>query len=136
MRHNPRMPTSNDRDSDPFHPPKTPVEVHCLHCGREYESYLIYWEERETKDGMRGFWCCPTPGCDGLGFGFDIFPTDPEYRDEEGNLMWCQDEGDCEEEGLDGAEEFGAPNEAGDDRKNGNGSSGNGRDALDDDIPY
>jgi len=32
------------------------------------------------------------PGCDGKGFGFDIFPVDPEYRDENGELMWHGDE--------------------------------------------
>jgi hypothetical protein len=32
------------------------------------------------------------PGCGGMGFGFDIFPVDPEYRDEHGQLMWCADD--------------------------------------------
>ena len=44
-------------------------------------------------DGKRmGFWCCPTPGCDGKGFGFDIFPTNPDYRTEDGQRMWYGDE--------------------------------------------
>jgi hypothetical protein len=29
-----------------------------------------------------------------MGFGFDIFPVDPEYRDENGELMWCSDDED------------------------------------------
>jgi hypothetical protein len=82
------------------------VEVHCLHCGREYDSYLIWWDE-ELIDGKRsGFWRCPTPGCSGAGFGFDIWPVDPEYRDEDGELIWCDDEDNDEayeedDEGLD-----------------------------------
>ena len=36
----------------------------------------------------------PHPGCDGKGFGFDIFPLDPDYRDENGDEMWVHgDEG-------------------------------------------
>ena len=46
-------------------------------------------------DGSKlGFWCCPTPGCDGKGFGFDIFPTDPNYDD--GNLSFISDDDDDE----------------------------------------
>lgn len=90
------MPCNPQDDS--FRPPTIPVEVHCLHCDREYESYLIHWVEEERDGRKMGFWCCPTPGCDGKGFGFDIFPTDPEYRDEEGNLMWHDDDEDGEAE--------------------------------------
>ncbi len=86
------MPAPDERDSDPFRPPKIPTEVHCLHCDKTYESYLIHWEEFETDEGVRGFWCCPTPGCDGKGFGFDIFPTDKEYRNEQGEKMWFDDD--------------------------------------------
>jgi hypothetical protein len=85
------MSESGKKENDPFRPPPTPTQVHCLHCGMEYESYMIYWEELDTPKGPEGFWCCPTAGCDGKGFGFDIFPTDPEYRDEQGNLMWIDD---------------------------------------------
>lgn len=86
-------------DEDPFKPPAVPTEVHCLHCGRQYDSYLIEWRTRTDADGKeRGFWCCPTPGCDGKGFGFDIYPTDPDYVDEEGRLFWSvEDEEDDEE---------------------------------------
>ena len=82
-----------DPQGDPFRPPETPVEVSCLHCGETYESYLIEWQIHTDADGTRhGFWCCPTPGCGGMGFGFDIFPTDPEYQDERGGWVHC-DEG-------------------------------------------
>ena len=93
--------------------------------------------EEETKDGPHGFWCCPTPGCDGKGFGFDIFPTDPDYRDEEGNLMWVSDEADGDEdEAIDDPDQFNAGEERGDNRKGGNGSNGNGRDGLGGNIPF
>ena len=42
-----------------------------------------------VRGKTQGFWCCPMPGCDGIGFGFDIFPVDPEYRDERG---WFADD--------------------------------------------
>jgi hypothetical protein len=81
-----------DQDADPRKPPAVPTEVFCLHCQREYESYLIEWRVETDADGKpHGFWCCPTPGCGGRGFGFDIFPTDPEYQAE--NFSWVWDEG-------------------------------------------
>ena len=80
-------------DSDPFKPPAIPTEVHCLHCGEEYESYLIEWRvSHDHKGRARGFWCCPVEGCGGAGFGFDMFPTDPEYVGEDGEPMWCFDD--------------------------------------------
>jgi hypothetical protein len=86
-----------DPNSDPFRPPETPVEVSCLHCGREYDSYLIEWRVLTGRDGKEhGFWCCPTPGCDGMGFGFDILPTDLNYRDERGG--WISDDEEGEED--------------------------------------
>lgn len=82
-----------DSQGDPFKPPAIPIEVQCVHCGREYESYLIEWRVETDADGTpHGFWCCPTPGCGGHGFGFDILPTDPEYRDEHGGWVWDDDE--------------------------------------------
>jgi hypothetical protein len=89
-----------DPQSDPFHPPDIPTEVECLHCGESYESYLIEWRVQPDADGKQhGFWCCPTPGCDGMGFGFDILPTDPEYRDERGG--WVPDDEGFGEDDLD-----------------------------------
>jgi len=88
-----------DPDSDPFKPPAAPTEVHCLHCGKEYESYLIEWRIETGADGAPcGFWCCPTPGCDGRGFGFDILPTDPRYRDERGGWVWDDEDGNGDDE--------------------------------------
>jgi len=82
--------------TDCFKPPAIPTEVCCLHCGREYESYLIEWRVETTGDNHKhGFWCCPTPGCDGRGFGFDILPTDPEYVGEDGEAMYEVDD-ECE----------------------------------------
>ena len=88
------MVEASPAERDPFRPPTVPVIVHCLHCDQEYESYLIHWVEDVIKSDSPGFWCCPTPGCDGKGFGFDIFPIDPDYRDEHGNLMWMEDDDD------------------------------------------
>jgi hypothetical protein len=42
-----------------------------------------------SRDGFDGFWMCPTPNCDGAGFTFDIFPTDPHHPANEG---WSDDE--------------------------------------------
>ena len=74
-----------DSDSDPFKPPAISTLVSCLHCSQEYDSFRIEWRiERNNKGEAHGFWCCPIAGCDGKGFGFDIFPVDPEYQDERG----------------------------------------------------
>ncbi|HEY4235087.1 MAG TPA: hypothetical protein VGM76_16770 [Lacipirellulaceae bacterium] len=92
-------------DNDPFGPPAVSTVVHCIHCGEEYDSYKIEWRIERDADGTEhGFWCCPIPGCDGMGFGFDIFPVDPEYRDENGELMWQsdnQEDFEVEEEDFD-----------------------------------
>lgn len=93
---------------DCFHPPSIPTEVFCLHCQRTYDSYLIEWRERDAEATgaeakLLGFWCCPTPGCSGAGFGFDIHPVDPDYIDPDGREMgqWVDDgcgssDEDCE----------------------------------------
>ena len=99
----------DDPNTDPFRPPTISTEVCCLHCQREYDSYLIEWRVETCADGEeRGFWCCPTPGCGGRGFCFDIFPTDPEYRDEDGNLIWSDDdeESDDDSEDEDGGDGY------------------------------
>jgi hypothetical protein len=93
-----------DPKDDPFGPPEVSIEVQCLHCGEQYDNYRIEWRVTTDADGKQhGFWCCPTPGCGGMGFGFDIFPTNPEYQDERGGWVWCDDE-DCDEDDRD--EEF------------------------------
>ena len=82
-----------DADSDPFHPPPVPTLVSCLHCGEAYESYLIEWRTEVDQTGREnGFWCCPTPKCSGRGFGFDIFPVDCQWTDENGERMWFDDD--------------------------------------------
>jgi len=92
-------------DNDPFGPPVISTVVHCIHCGEEYDSYRIEWRvEHDADGGVHGFWCCPMPGCSGTGFGFDIFPVDPEYRDENGELMWCSDDEDEDEDEFDDVE--------------------------------
>ena len=88
-----------DSDSDPFGPPAISTLVGCLHCGEEYDSYRIEWRIERTVSGQtHGFWCCPIAGCDGKGFGFDILPCDPHYRDENGG--WFHDDEDDESEDL------------------------------------
>jgi hypothetical protein len=90
-------PEDLDPDTDPFRPPAIPTLVGCLHCQEEYESYRIEWRVEPDADGKPfGFWCCPTPGCGGRGFGFDILPVDPEYQDERGGWVWI-DEDDIDE---------------------------------------
>ena len=97
-----------DPDADPFRPPAVPTEVHCLHCGREYQSYMIEWVESSEDGNVEGFWCCPTEGCDGKGFGFDILPTDPDYGGEEGRSSWIPDD---EEDEYDEPDDVGALDE-------------------------
>ena len=135
---------SLDPTGDPFGPPEVPIEVECLHCGQQYQSYLIEWRIETDADGKpHGFWCCPTPGCGGMGFGFDILPTDPEYRDE--NSGWVHfddedDENDSDEEEFDNddlGEEFTSDGPTDRAKPSGN---GHGRPKLvddgDDDIPF
>jgi hypothetical protein len=90
------MARSKAAENDPFRPPDIPVLVQCIHCGQEYDSYLIEWVEEPGDDG--GFWCCPVEGCDGKGFGFDIFPVDPEYQDERGGWCYSEDEDEDDED--------------------------------------
>jgi len=91
------MEPADESQNDPFKPPKIPTLVRCIHCDREYESYLIRWVEEIVNGEVKGFWCCPTPDCGGMGFGFDIFPVDPDYRDENGNPMGFMLDDDEEE---------------------------------------
>jgi hypothetical protein len=89
-----------DADRGPFRPPEISTVVACLHCGQEYDSYQIEWRILQCADGRRhGFWCCPVAGCDGMGFGCDILPIDPDYQDEHGGWIWHDEEDAGEEEG-------------------------------------
>ena len=91
-----------DPDGDPFRPPAISTLVGCLHCGEEYDSYRIEWRvETDSKGRPHGFWCCPIENCDGRGFGFDIFPVDPDYRDENGEKMWVNDDEEEDDEETD-----------------------------------
>src|SRR4051794_11750065 len=83
-------PESDDPRRDPMAPPKEPCECWCLHCGRTFMSDQM-WFQRVIGDpqGFPGFWMCPTPNCDGAGFCFDIFPTDPSHPANEG---WVEDD--------------------------------------------
>jgi hypothetical protein len=74
-----------------FPPPAISTRVQCIHCGQTYDSYLIQFVPHAGPDG-RGVWRCPTPQCDGAGFMFDIWPTDPNWIDENGNKICCQDD--------------------------------------------
>lgn len=93
-----------DKDADPFKPPAEPVEVDCLHCQGVFMSDQMTWRIETHADGQKhGFWCCPDPTCGGVGFGFDLLPTDPNYRDEHGGWVYCDDE---EEDDYDDDDEF------------------------------
>jgi hypothetical protein len=90
-----------DPAGDPFGPPEDSVEVECLHCRQRYQSHQIEWRiETDAEGKLHGFWCCPMPGCGGMGFGFDILPTDPNYHDERGGWVQCDDD-DYDEEDFD-----------------------------------
>jgi len=43
----------------------------------------------------------PIEGCDGRGFGFDILPVDPNYRDERGGWFSDDDGEDDDEMAID-----------------------------------
>jgi len=89
-------------NDDPFGPPKIPCECYCLHCRRTFMSNEI-WFQRITNSQpgkLDGFWMCPTPNCDGKGFTFDIFPTDPDHPANEG---WTYT--DDEDEDFDDADD-------------------------------
>lgn len=124
-------PDRNPQD-DPFRPPEVPTLVACIHCGEEYESFRIEWREFVNDKGETvGFWCCPIPGCDGKGFGFDIFPVDPDYQDESGRWITSDDEDEdwdddeWEEDDLDDG-----PHDSG------NGRRHDGPPLTDDDVPF
>lgn len=90
--------SSDDPERDPMAPPAVPCECWCLHCRRVFMSSEM-WFQRVINDprGFEGFWMCPTPNCDGKGFAFDIYPTDPAHPANEG-WDFTDDEYDEEED--------------------------------------
>ena len=124
-----------DPSDDPFGPPEVSVEVECLHCGQQYESYRIEWRIKTDADGnQHGFWCCPMPDCDGKGFGFDILPTDPNYHDERGGWVHCDEEDYDEDEFAEDFSSDGATDQGT------HGGNGHGKPKIvedwSDDIPF
>jgi len=82
--------------SDSFRPPDIPVKVFCLHCRRNYDSSLIRWVvDRDCPSG--GYWACPTEGCDGKGFTFDIWPADPQGADQTIGFAFVDDEPEADD---------------------------------------
>jgi hypothetical protein len=81
-----------DPRTDPMAPPAEPCECYCLHCGRVFMSDQMWFQRViNARDGFAGFWMCATPNCDGAGFTFDIFPTDPSHPANDG---WSDDDGE------------------------------------------
>lgn len=80
-------------------PPQVSTLVHCLHCNEEYDSWRMVYRVTVGSEGrVQGFWECPIPGCSGAGFQIDIFPIDPNYIAEDGQLEgeWVDEhEEDC-----------------------------------------
>lgn len=108
-------PDPDPRD-DPMAPPNAPCECYCLHCRRIFMSDQIWFQRvKGARDGFKGFWMCPTPNCEGAGFTFDIFPTDPDHPANEGweefddeedpDAQWIEDEEDEGDEEWDPDEE-------------------------------
>jgi hypothetical protein len=84
------------RQHDQMAPPAEPCECYCLHCQRIFMSDQMWFQKViGARDGFDGFWMCPTPNCDGAGFTFDIYPTDPDHP---ANAGWSYDDDDDDEE--------------------------------------
>src|SRR5215217_2835944 len=60
---------------DPFAPPQSPVIVRCLYCRGTYSSTEMKFEVRACAPG-EAFWYCRNAGCEGAGYGYDIFDTE------------------------------------------------------------
>ena len=84
------------RQRDRFAPPKVPCECWCLHCRRTFMSDQMWFQRViNARSGLDGFWMCATPNCDGKGFTFDIFPTDPDHA---ANAGWVDDDEEDDDE--------------------------------------
>ena len=69
---------------------------------------MWFQKVKGARDGFPGFWMCPTPNCDGAGFTFDIFPTDPAHPANDG---WDYDDGEEGGGGEEGEEGEDLPDE-------------------------
>jgi len=76
-----------DEEDDFFAPPEEPVEVFCLHCGNVYSSSEIKFvpcaQGQSFRNGIPGDWMCPAPGCDGVGYHFDIHSIEEWESDDD-----------------------------------------------------
>src|SRR5690349_23295785 len=99
-------PEEFDPLTDPMAPPREPCECYCLHCERVFMSNQM-WFQRVINDpgNFPGFWMCPTPNCDGAGYLFDIFPTDPSHPDNDGWHSIDDEDGEYDPE-FDDDEDF------------------------------
>jgi hypothetical protein len=94
--HSQNQPPDDSGRDDCFAPPAEPCECYCLHCQRVFMSDGMWFQKViNAKDDFKGFWMCPTPNCDGAGFTFDIFPTDPDHP---ANSGWYDEDDSFEEE--------------------------------------
>jgi hypothetical protein len=122
-----------DPDADCFKPPPGSILVHCIHCDEEYDSYRIEWRVYAGPNGPMGFWCCPIEGCDGKGFGFDIYPVDPEEGEKYGIHFIDDDEDDDE---IEDDEELEPDGDSGGNDLPGRDGNSNGSPPGEDDIPF
>jgi hypothetical protein len=77
-------PKHTDPDGEAaFPPPADVIDVHCIHCGKTFVSSDMV--KRWIDSTAEYAWCCPDEECDGVGFCFDIWPVDPDWRDEHGD---------------------------------------------------
>lgn len=67
---------SDQAKSDSFHPPEPSRRVKCQHCGKQFQSSEMFWGTKAEVRTYGPIWWCPTPKCDGAGYGFDIFDAE------------------------------------------------------------
>ena len=78
LEHDPAVafdPSGEEARSDAMRPPDLAVQSKCLHCGKVFSSSSMIWGTKEGVRALGPIWWCPTPLCDGAGFGYDIFPV-------------------------------------------------------------
>ena len=94
------------RQKDPYAPPAEPCECVCHHCRRTFLSDQMWFQKiNGARDGLSGFWKCPTPNCSGGGFTMDIFPVDPTHPANEGWFDTDDDEDEFDESYWEDCEE-------------------------------